>query len=283
MAPRTAPTARQLRLGLELRKLRERAGLTAREAGEMLGANQATISNIETGRFGLSAQRVRALARNYSCADQALVEALVAMTGERRRGWWEEYREVLPTGLLDLAELEHHAIRLRTADTAHIPGLLQVPDHAREVFSQVVPALAPPEVEHRVSHRAKRQAILFRDPPTPYHATVHEAALRMKFGGAGVTRKQLQHIVDMSEREHVTVVVLPFDAGAYPGSGQSVCYAQGPVPQLDTVQLDQSHGSVLLDAEAQLNKYRVLLDRMAAVALGPEKSRDLIFSIIRNL
>lgn len=283
MAPRTAPTARQLRLGLELRKLRERAGLTAREAGEMLGANQATISNIETGRFGLSAQRVRALARNYSCADQALVEALVAMTGERRRGWWEEYREVLPTGLLDLAELEHHAIRLRTADTAHIPGLLQVPDHAREVFSQVVPALAPPEVEHRVSHRAKRQAILFRDPPTPYHATVHEAALRMKFGGAGVTRKQLQHIVDMSEREHVTVVVLPFDAGAYPGSGQSVCYAQGPVPQLDTVQLDQSHGSVLLDAEAQLNKYRVLLDRMAAVALGPEKSRDLILSIIRNL
>jgi transcriptional regulator with XRE-family HTH domain len=54
MPPRQTPTARQIRLGAELRKLREQAGLTAREAGEMIGANQARISNIETGRFGLS-------------------------------------------------------------------------------------------------------------------------------------------------------------------------------------------------------------------------------------
>lgn len=283
MPPRTAPTARQLRLGAELRKLRERAGLTAREAGERLGANQARISNIETGRFGLSEQRVRTLARNYTCTDEALIEALVAMTGERRREWWEEYREILPTGLLDLAELEHHAVRLRTAYTAHIPGLLQIAEHAREVFHQVVPALPPPEVEHRVSHRIKRQAILYRADPTPYRSIVHEAALRMKFGGPAVARKQLQHILDMSERDHVTVLVIPFDAGAYPGSGQSVCYAEGPVPQLDTVQLDQSHGSVLLDAEAQLNKYRILLDRMEAVALGPEQSRSFIFDIVRSL
>ncbi|KUL24486.1 Scr1 family TA system antitoxin-like transcriptional regulator [Streptomyces regalis] len=87
----------------------------------------------------------------------------------------------------------------------------------------------------------------------------------------------------MSERDHITIKVLPFAAGGFPGSGQSIFYSTGPVPQLDTVHLDQSHGPAFLDAEAQLAKYRVLLDRMEAKALPPEKSRDLIRSIVQDL
>ena len=55
------------------------------------------------------------------------------------------------------------------------------------------------------------------------------------------------------------------------------------MPQLDTVHLDQSHGPVLLDTPQQLEEYRMLLDRMEAVALEPEKSRDLIHAIARDL
>lgn len=49
--------------------------------------------------------------------------------------------------------------------------------------------------------------------------------------------QQLQHLLDMSERDHVTLRTITFDVGAYPGSGQSIYYARGPVPQLDTIQL----------------------------------------------
>ncbi|MFE9000991.1 helix-turn-helix domain-containing protein [Streptomyces sp. NPDC007875] len=283
MPMRSVPTARQLRLGTELRRLRERAGLTSTEAGSLLGTNQTTISNIEASRLGVSADRLRALSRNYSCADEALIAALIDMAAQRKRGWWEEYREILPTGLLDLAELEHHAVALRTAYIAHVPGLLQTAEHAREIFRQVVPTLSPPEVEHRVSHRIKRQAILYGDKPTPYTAIAHEAALRMRFGGSEMARAQLQHILDMSEHSHIKVVVIPFEAGSFPGSGQSILYATGQVPQLDTVQLDTEHGSELLDASAQLEKYRVVLDRMETVALPESRSRDLIQSIIRTL
>ncbi len=283
MPMRSVPTARQLRLGTELRRLRERAGMSSTEAGRLLGTNQTTISNIEASRLGVSAERLRALARNYSCADEALITALIDMAAQRKRGWWEEYREILPTGLLDLAELEHHAVALRTAYIAHLPGLLQTAEHAREIFRQVVPTLPPPEVEHRVSHRIKRQSILYRDKPTPYTAIVHEAALRMRFGGAETARAQLQHILEMSEHEHIKVVVIPFEAGSFPGSGQSILYAVGPVPQLDTVQLDTEHGSELLDAAAQLERYRVVLDRMETVALTEAHSRDLIRNIIRNM
>ncbi|KUL24476.1 helix-turn-helix domain-containing protein [Streptomyces regalis] len=281
---RTNPTGRQLRLGTELRKLRERAGLTATEAGQLLGSKQTLISNIEAGRAGVSAERVRTLACHYDCPDKALIGAIADMTGHRERGWWEQYRDQLSPPLLDLAELEHHARSLRDSTTARIPGLLQTREYALEIFRQAVTELSPPDIEHRLTFRIKRQAILFReDHPTPYEAIIHEAALRMKVGGATVARQQLQHLIDMSDRGHITVRAVPFDAGAYPGSGQSIHYAHGPVPQLDTVYLDQAHGLLFLDAEAQLHKYRTLFDRIDAVALAPEKSRDLIHNVMREL
>nr|WP_202457379.1 MULTISPECIES: helix-turn-helix transcriptional regulator [unclassified Streptomyces] len=270
-------------MGNELRKLRERAGLSSTEAGALLGVKQNQISNMESGRLGVSSARVRALACHYDCSDKALVDALCGMTGERARGWWEDYREILSAGLLDLAEIEHHATSLRTAVTVHIPGLFQTTDYAREIFRQSVPELSPPDIEHRISYRIKRQAVLFREPPTPHQAIIHEAALRMQFGGPTVTRAQLKHLIDMSERQHIAIHVIPFTAGTFPGSGQSIYHSAGPVPQLDTVNLDQSHGPVFLDAEAQLDKYRVLLDRMEATALSPTKSREFIHNIVQDL
>ncbi|MGW3565874.1 DUF5753 domain-containing protein [Streptomyces sp. NPDC000941] len=283
MPPSNPPTVRRQRLGAELRKLRERAGMSAAAAAGLLGSNQTQISNIEAGRHGVSADRVRTLACNYSCTDDALIEALIGMTGERGRHWWEEYRGILPAGLLDLAELGHHAVALRVAPAIHIPGLLQTPEHAREVFRQVVPALPPHEVEHRVSLRIKRQEVLHRDGATPLTAVIHEAALRMKFGGPEITRMQLRHLSEMSERDHITIRVIPFDAGVFPGAGQAVFFALGPVAQLDTVQLDQTHGPVFIDAEAQLQKYRALLDRLEEVALKQEESRSFIHNIMQSL
>lgn len=278
------PTGRQLRFGTELRKLRERAGLTATEAGQLMGIKQAQISNMEAGRVGVSAERVRTLARHYDCTDPTLIQALSDMTTERSRGWWEEYRELLARPLLDLAELEHHAHSLRDATTARIPGLLQTREYALEIFRQAVTELSPPDIEHRLSFRIKRQAVLYRaGNPTPYAAIVHEAALRMKVGGSTVTRQQLQYLLDMSDRDHITLRAITFDAGAYPGSGQSIHYAHGPVPQLDTVYLDQAHGLAFLDADAQLHKYRTLFDRIEGVALSQAKTQDLIHNLMQEL
>ncbi len=283
MAPSSSPTLRQQRLGVELRKLRERAGLSTTAAAARLGVNQSRISNIEAGRYAVSGERVRAMARNYTCPDRDLIEALTGLTGGRTRGWWEEYREILSAGLLDLVELEHHAKALQVATIIHMPGLLQTADHARALFQKAAPPLEAYEIEHRVSFRIKRQSILYGDAPTPLTVILHEAALRMGFGGPTTARAQLRHVIKMSERENVTVLVVPFGGGTFPGAGQPVVYAFGPVPQLDTVQLDADHGCEFLDAEAQLAMYRMVLDHMEMCALKPDESRDLIHRIAEEI
>ncbi|MGC9494692.1 helix-turn-helix domain-containing protein [Streptomyces sp. WG7] len=284
MPPVSNPTLRQRRLGAELRKLRERAGFTVTQAAAHLGVNQGRVSMIETGRSPLSADRVRAMASAYDCADDDLTTALAAMTGRRTRGWWEEYRDHVPVALVDLAELEHHAPGLRVALLIHIPALLQTTDHARSLFRAVVPPMRQYEIEHRLTHRMKRQGILHRAEPPPYSAVIHEAALRMNFGGPVVARGQLEHLLEMSELPHVTVRVIPFGTDHFPTTGQSFDYIEGSVPQLDTVQLDSHHGACeFLDAEAQLSKYRAVLDRMESCALDPARTRDFIHHRIQDL
>ena len=68
-----------------------------------------------------------------------------------------------------------------------------------------------------------------------------------------------------------------------PRAGQTVLYAEGPVPQLDTVQLDAEHGSVFLHADFQLENYRTFMSHFEAVALKEAASRDLIREIINAL
>ncbi|MCP3819906.1 helix-turn-helix transcriptional regulator [Streptomyces sp. A3M-1-3] len=282
MPARTSLTLRQQRLGTELRKLRERAGLTSTQAAALLGGPQSRISNIEAGRYAVSADRVRTMTHNYACSDEPYAEALASMTGTRARGWWDEYQELLAPGLLDLAELEHQATALRVAVVIHIPGLLQTTAHARAVMAESVPPLRPYEIEHRVSYRIKRQAVLYEGIPTHYTAIVHEAALRMGYGGPLVAREQLGTLLEESERDNVTILVIPFGEASFPASGQSITYASGPVPQLDTVVLDTDHGCEFLDAEAQLGRYRSVLDRMEARALSATKSRELIHHIAQG-
>jgi transcriptional regulator with XRE-family HTH domain len=279
MPPRTILTERQKRLGSELRRIRTSAGMSAEYAAGLLGVDRGKISNMESGVRGISAERLRTLACNCDCTDERYIEALIDMAQPGSEGWWERYRGSLPQGLLDIAELEARAVRLRVANTVHIPGLLQTPDHALAVFRVAVPGLPEHEVALRLAHRAERQQVITRDDPASYVAIVHEAALRMQFGGRKVAREQLEHLIAMSERQNVRLLVIPFDRGAFPGAGQTAMYAEGPVPQLDTVQVDSSHGPEFLHAEGQLAKYRDQLGWLEELALSPERSRDFIGEI----
>ena len=204
------------------------------------------------------------------------------MTSARSRQWWHEYRDMLPAGLLDLAELEHHSRHMTSAQFTHIPGLLQTIDYARAILDQAVPKLTPPELEHRLSCRLKRQAVLYTEQPVGITAVIHEAALRMIFGHPDVMQGQLKHLLEISSEEHVKVRVIPYAAGGFPGTGQTVIYAHGPVPQLDTIQLDTEHGCEFLYADAQLERYRTFMERVESIALDPLDSRTHIEKLINE-
>jgi hypothetical protein len=256
--------------------------MSAEYAAGLLGVDRGRISNMESGQRGISEERLRTLVCNCDCTDKEYVEALVQLS-RPSQGSWERYRGSLPPGMLDIAELEAHSPRMRIWDIVHIPGLLQTSDHALAVFRLAVPPLPEHEVALRLAHRTERQQVILGEAPPQFTAIVHEAALRMRFGGPDVVRGQLTCLLDMSERDNVTIVVVPFDRGGFPAAGQTVFYAAGAVPQLDTVQVDSSHGPDFLYADSQLAKYRAQLDWLEEQALSPSLSRDFIRKIAHQL
>lgn len=281
MPPRVIPTARQARLGAELRRLREAAGLVSRDVAAWLGTSQAQISNIESGKHGVSEERLRRLAEHYACDDAQLVDALVEMANERDKGWWEEHRGTLPPPALDLAELEHHASYVRAFEMVHIPGALQTEDHVRAASLFVAPNLPEEERETRVSFRMRRQQVIASG--TPYDVIIHEAALRMRVGGSKVARTQLEHLLQASDRESVSMRVIPFTAEGFAGAGLAMQYVGGIVAQLDTVQIDTPHGAEFISAAARLNRYRTHFESIDSAALPQDASLDLIRRITQEL
>ena len=267
-----------MRLATELRRLREAAGLTSRQAAALLGVSPAQITHIESALAGVSEKRLRRLAAHYACTDEEFVDALVAMATDRTRGWWEEYRGLLPTSFLDLSELEHHACFLRHVAILYVPGLLQTEDYSRAVFSSRLPELTPEELELRIEHRKARQQF-----DIPYEAVIHEAALRIRVSDRATSRAQLVRLLELSEASHITVRVIPFDLDGFATASSAMTYVGGAVPRLDTVARDAPHGAMLVDSEPQLHLYRTRFRKVESQSLEPSRSRDLIHTLAKEL
>ncbi|MFJ9611146.1 helix-turn-helix domain-containing protein [Kitasatospora sp. NPDC101176] len=282
MPPRLSPTVRQQRLGIELRKMRERVGVTPKTLAARLGTDLPKISQMENGKAGISAERLRIWARTCDRThDDGYLDALLAMTQDRRKYWWDSYRGRLPGGIIDIAEMEHHAESLAILHTTFVPGLLQTEAYASAVFARLRPPLSPHDADTRTGFRIRRQH-LFTERPKPYSAFIHESALRMQFGGPEVLRGQLRSVLENSERPGLEIRVIPFSVHTFPGSGESLYLARGPVPELDTVQIDLSNGPKFVHADAELRTYRRIKEETAGVALGPVESRDFIRALLKD-
>lgn len=270
-------------MGIELRKMRDCAGRTTAQAAALFGLDRTKITQIEKGYYPVTPDRVRALAADFEEGDTAYIEALAQMAGEKHKGWWEEYRGSVPAGFLDTSELEYFSEGLMTYQICHPPGAMQTEEYSRAIFQEAHPPLRPRLLESRVENRVCRSELLMAESAHPYTAVVHEAALRMRFGGRDVARKQLDRILELSHLSHVTVHVVGFEAEGFKGAGQAIVHASGPVPRLDTVQLDAVGGPVFLHEKTQVDNYRQIIERMIERSFPVGQSRDLITRIKKEL
>ena len=112
---------------------------------------------------------------------------------------------------------------------------------------------------------------------------IHESALRIRVSDRAASRDQLAKILELSEADHITVRVIPFDLDGFARAGSTMTYAGGPVRRLDTVVRDVPHGSAFITSEAQLAAFRTRFRKVEAVSLGIERSRDFINRLAKEL
>ncbi|WP_318658085.1 Scr1 family TA system antitoxin-like transcriptional regulator [Streptomyces dioscori] len=101
--------------------------------------------------------------------------------------------------------------------------------------------------------------------------------------GRDVARAQLQHLLEQNERDNVTLLVVPFTNGGFPLAGDSLLYAVGADPHLDTVQMDSPAGALFFDSPTQLENFRVRLDLVEQAALTAGKSVEFIHRVTKDM
>ncbi|KAK1180208.1 helix-turn-helix transcriptional regulator [Streptomyces sp. NBS 14/10] len=269
MALRTVITERQRRLGSELRKLREQAGLSINEASSRVGMGATHLSHAEAARTAIALDRLRALMQAYEVRDEPYVDALVSLSEDKGKGWWSDYRGGLSPAALDLAELESRTGSIRSYESLFIPGILQLEDYTRAIFRANDTVTTAEGIDAAVNFRLRRQKVLTSDDPPEVHAVIHEAALHMRFGGAAVARKQLLRLVELAELPHVRIQVLPFTAEGVSAVNTPFCLLTSHGGALETVQMDHADQSMFLHTPDSIAQYQKQFDQLCSIALPP--------------
>ncbi|WP_309028619.1 helix-turn-helix domain-containing protein [Streptomyces alfalfae] len=185
---------------------REAAGYTQRALAERLLISEELIASIEQGRrplkMDLAVQLDDFLGTNRTL--QTAVEHMPEVDLVPR--WAEEYMD-----------LEREALTLSWYDNQVLPGLLQTPAYARNVFRNDVPALTEDEIELRVAARMERQEVLHRREPPTICFIISEVTLMDRLGGDDVHVEQLRHLMELATLPGVTLQVMPVGRSFHAG------------------------------------------------------------------
>ncbi|MEV3926564.1 DUF5753 domain-containing protein [Actinomadura coerulea] len=279
MSAEPTPDVRTVRLGLELRHVRLEQNLTLQKAHKLLRRSISSISRIEKGQVRIPERDLPPILDAYGITEPARREALLALTRRNdAKDWWQSYRDVLvvyPTFI----SMENEATRIRAFECVFLPGLLQTPEYAWEIFTAGVPGRSALETKRLTDVRVKRQQILGRTARPDVHVIVTESTLRQSVGGPEVMRRQLQHLLTEIDGGRVGLQVLPFTAGAHPALGSFNILT---VPALggDIVHIDETNQSRFVDDSAATRRYLDVYERLRAAALSEGDSRKRIEHLV---
>jgi len=276
------PSVGRRRLAAELRRLRERAGLTGEQVAERLGWSGSKVSRIETSKLGVKETDLRLLLDLYRTGEPRRSEVL-ALAREPARPASVDNAAIAayPAGYAEFAYAEAEAISIWNWEPQVVPGLLQTESYAREVIRGWFRMFSLPhaELEARVAARMRRQQLLTRDQPPDFSAVIDESVIRRRFGDKAVMRRQLDRLAESSGLPNVEVRVLPLK-GYHPIGAGTFIYMQFSqqydVPFHDVVTVEHLDREYLIEDAADTNKYRVTFERLQAEALEPDESVDFI-------
>ena len=272
------------RLAVELRRLRDRAGLSGRQLAERIGISQSKVSRIEAGLTVPAGPVVAAWATAVSASGTA-TELLTMLTDA-------VYNEVHPWSAAlrgqvhlqgEIQELENRASAELTYEPTLIPGLLQTADYARRVFTMFEPSYAALDIPAVVAGRLDRQTALF-DPARRLSFLITEGALRWRPGPAHVILAQLDRIASLTTLGNVTIGLIPSVAVARTHSPHGfVILVPADRDDQALVMVEMVHANVTVSDDIDVALYRRQWSLLQESAVFGDAARELLGAITADI
>ncbi|MGW3727776.1 helix-turn-helix domain-containing protein [Streptomyces sp. NPDC000851] len=251
--------------GFELRRLREAAGLTQKQLGEILNYTGSLVGQIETARKVPTPEFSERA--DAALGSDGLLSRLVELV----------LRSQLPAWFRQVAELEARATGICTFQASMVHGLLQTHAYARATLG----ALDQTDLDDRTAVRLARQRIFEKEEPPILWLVISEAALYQEIGNRDTMRGQLAHLLAFKSNPRINIQVLPFSAGAHAGlTGSFTLYRFASDP---TIVYTEGYGSGHPTANPDTVKDCSLrYDHLQAAALSLRDSAELIRRVMEE-
>ncbi|WP_103543211.1 helix-turn-helix transcriptional regulator [Streptomyces sp. SM1] len=183
--------------GRQIKILRQRAGHTQADLGQLLGYSEAQVAAIEQGRRIPRPDTIDKLDQLLEAEGMLLVmKRPVALTR-------------YPAFFRDAARIEETAAEFHQYAPLIVPGMLQTEDYARTMFTVWRPRRSEAEIEQMVSARLERHKLFDRKPAPVLSFVLEEAVLQRPIGGVDVLRGQLEHLHLAGQNPNVEIQVMP--------------------------------------------------------------------------
>jgi transcriptional regulator with XRE-family HTH domain len=288
MANDQGPVVQSALLRSEVIRLRKESGLTQEQVAADLDWSPSKLIRVEGGRSSITKVDLDALLTRYGVTSESQRERLHALNrGAREPRWWDAYREDISPVYLNYVGYEAGASVIRQFQGSAIPGLLQTPEYAEVLTANSVDAF---HVGPVVRLRMQRQQKLAERATAPrQYFVVDEAAVRRHVGvnkDPAIMPKQLRHIAERAERnELITVRVIPFSAGAHPGSSGAFTLLEFEGGMPDVLYLDVGRGPFTLTSgdDPVVAEYADDFERLVEESLPARESIELILRAAEDM
>ncbi|QIS18909.1 helix-turn-helix domain-containing protein [Nocardia terpenica] len=278
---RSDPAALRFLIGHDLRVSREKAGMKQTEAAKVLGCNQPKINYLETGKTQQKPDEVTALLRAYG-ADVEHVDRIASLAGQAdRTTWWAPFSDVLPDWFRTFVGLEGLARKQFVYRSKSIPGQMQTEKYATTLLEGGL-QIALMDVPQVVQSRMARQRLTDDTHPLEIVVVIEEAVLDRLVGGPIVMRGQLQHLLDLMHLDNVELHVMPTRVAVHDGIDDEFMLLDFDEAQ-SIGYLEFAAGALYVQDQDQVRLYKMMSERLCAVALSPSESADVIAARIANL
>lgn len=256
----------------ELKRLRQRAGITQADVAEQTNYALATVSAYETGTRIPSADFAERADRVFGTdGDLARLQQLVERVSVRP--WFR-----------DRVDVERKAREILEYESYQVPGLLQTSDYARAIVSSVRPVLPDDAIERAVALRMTRQQILEPDEDTPLDqdnalrmwAIIDESALNRVVGSPEIMRAQREHLLIIAQRPNVTIQIIPDAEGATCAFGRAFAVLVSRSSNSSCVYFEDVGTARYISDRDEVSRYALIFDYLRSYALNDTQSIEVI-------
>lgn len=268
--PRPDPSASPLAFfGYELRRIREEAGLTQEQLGELINYSGAQVSAVENAK------------RNPKKDFADRCDEALNTGGHLASTWIMVRRAAHRPPVRSFLELEREATCIHNFQPSNIPGLLQTEDYARALMHAACPGDEDEQIEARVAERMERKKVLQGNNQTKLFSVIDEVVLHRRVGDKQIMSGQLIYLLEAIGRPNVSLQVIPATVGAHPGlSGPLVLLSfKGTA---DVVYFDHAGGGQLVDSLDEVARASYQFDALRVEALPQSASIETIKEAIKQ-